>query len=67
MVYKFFDKKSSGVTTSGGAVTRAHSETLDTQDKSAIENKITSNQQSSEALRKPINKKLKNEKYIYLL
>ena len=39
MVYKFFEKKSSG-----GAATCAWSETLTTQDKSAIENKIMSNQ-----------------------
>ena len=37
--YKFFDKKSSG-----GAVTCSRSEALTTQDKSATENKIMSNQ-----------------------
>ena len=43
MVYKFFDKKSSG-----GAVTCAWSENLTTQDKSAIEDKIMSNQHPSD-------------------
>ena len=57
-----FDKKSSGVTNSSGAVTRAHSETLDRQDKSAIENKSISKQQSAEALRKPIIKKIEKRK-----
>ena len=38
MLYKLFDKKSSG-----GAVTCARSETLSTQDKSAIESKIILN------------------------
>ena len=38
MLYKLFDKKSSG-----GAVTCARSEALSTQDKSAIESKIILN------------------------
>ena len=48
MVYKFFDKKS------GGAVSPARSETLPTratQHKSAIKNKIISNQLSSDLAR----------------
>ena len=55
MVYKCFDKKSSGVT-------RTRSETLDTQDKSAVENKIVSNQQLAEALHRPIIKKIEKRK-----
>ena len=38
VVHKFFNKKSSGANTSCVDVTSARSETLDTQDKSAIEN-----------------------------
>ena len=36
VAYRYFDKKSSGANTSGGAVTSARSETLATRDKSAI-------------------------------
>ena len=49
MAYKFFDKKSSG-----GAVTRAQSETLATQDKSAIKSEAPNQQ-----LQKPIIRKCK--------
>ena len=48
MVYKCFDKKTSAIHLNkfaGVAVICARSETLTTQDKSAIENKIISNQQ----------------------
>ena len=36
MAYRYFAKKLLGANTSGGAVTRARSETLATRDKSAI-------------------------------
>ena len=41
----FFDKKSSGANTAGGAVTCPWSETVDGQDKFATENKIMPNQE----------------------
>ena len=49
MVKYFFDKKSSG-----GATTRARSETLAPSDKSAIENKVVSNEELVEELHTPI-------------
>ena len=55
VVYKFLDKMSSG-----SAITLARSENLNTRterDKSAIENKIVSNQHLAEELLKPIIKK----------
>ena len=52
MVYNFFDKK-----TAGGAVTRARSETLFTQDKYAIENK-----ELAEELYKTIIRKFEKQK-----
>ena len=56
-VYNVFDKKSSGA-----AATRARSETLVTQDKSAIKIEIISNQQLIEELHKPITRKFKKRK-----
>ena len=41
----FFYKKSSGANTAGGSVTCPWSETVDTQDKFATENKIMPNQE----------------------
>ena len=49
MVKYFFNKKSSG-----GAATRARSETLAPSDKSAIENKAISNEKLAEELHTPI-------------
>ena len=49
MVKYFFDKKSSG-----GTTTRARSETLAPSDKSAIENKVISNEELAEELHTPI-------------
>ena len=49
MVKYFFDKKSSG-----GATTRARSETLAPSDTSAIENKVISNEELAEELHTPI-------------
>ena len=60
MVYRLFDKKSSD-----GAVRRVRSEflaTQDKQDKSAIENKIVSNQQLAGELHKPIIRKFEKRK-----
>ena len=54
LVYKFFDKNSSGANTSGGAVTRAWSETVDRKDRFGIENKIMSSQELNKELHKPI-------------
>ena len=60
VVYKFLDKMSSG-----SAITLARSENLNTRterDKSAIENKIVSNQHLAEELLKPIIKKFEQRK-----
>ena len=60
VVYKFFYKMSSG-----SAITLARSENLNTRterDKSAIENKIVSNQHLAEELLKPIIKKFEQRK-----
>ena len=46
MVYKYFDKTSSGANTSCGAVTRAN--------KSAFKSEVIPNQQLAEELHKPI-------------
>ena len=54
MVYKFFDKKSSGVNTSGGAVSRA--------DKSAVKSEIMSKQELAEELHKTIIRKFEKRK-----
>ena len=63
MFYKFFDRKSSG-----GAVTRAWSETLATRDKSAIKNENMSNQQLAEELYRLITRKFeKCKEYTHLL
>ena len=62
LVYKFFDKNSSGANTSGGAVTRTWSETVDRKDKFAIENKIMSSQELSKELHKPIVTKFEKQK-----
>ena len=62
MVYKFFDKKSScGVITCARSET-LRSETLDMQDKCAIENKNMSNQQLVEQLHKTFIKKFEKRK-----
>ena len=71
MVYKCFDKKSSATCVrsenlatrnefSGGAATRL--KTLTTQDKSAIEKKIISNQQLAEEIHKTIIRKFSKKK-----
>ena len=56
MVYKYFDKTSSGANTSCGAVTRAN--------KSAFKSEVIPNQQLAEELHKPIvTKFLKRKMY----
>ena len=62
MVYKFFDKK-----TSGGAATLAQWETLATRNKSAIRNDIISNKELGEELHKPIIRKFEKRKVHSLL
>ena len=57
MVYIFLDKK-----TSGGAATLALSETLATQNKSAIKNENISKKELAEELQKPVIKKFKKRK-----
>ena len=47
---------------SGDAVTRARSQTLPSQDKSALENKIISNQQLAEELQKRVVRKFEKRK-----
>ena len=54
MVYKFFDKKSSG-----GATTLAQCKTLAKINKSAIKNENISNKKLAEELHKPIIRKFK--------
>ena len=62
MTYKFFDQKPVVTTTLDGAVTHARSETLDTQDNTAIKNNIIWKQQLAEELQKPIIRKFEKEK-----
>ena len=70
LVYKFFDKK-----TSGGAATLVQLESLwpetfatrATQNKSAIKNKNTSNKELAVELHKPVITNSRKEKYTHLL
>ena len=63
MVYKILNKN-----TLSGAATRTWWKTLDTHDKSDIENKTTNvkKKQLAEELHKPIIRNLKTDKYINL-
>ena len=51
----------------GDAATLARSETLATQNKSAVKNENISNKELAEELHKPIIRKFKKEKYTHLL